>query len=449
MIIDTDYRWWVALISVYLVLPLLAYILVPFLFYGNKSTKRRIIIYVIGDLGHSPRICYQASSFSEHGWQVELCGYVEDKLPNFISDDPNISVHELPPWKSSTDRRAPIQMIRKVISQIFAVSRQLWELRGSNYILLQNPPSVPILPLAVLFRVTGCKIIIDWHNLGYSILQMKFGSFYHPFVLAYYIVEYFFAKFATYNLTVTKAMKDYLVKNFGLKASRCVVLYDRPASQFQPFPEELDRLHALQNEPFIKDFMPKDFDLNKGDKIFVTSTSFTPDEDIGVLIGALKIYENSCKKFDTNLPKIVCFITGKGPLKEKFVEKVKQEDWKQCKVNFVWLSSEDYPKLLRLCDYGVSLHTSSSGLDLPMKILDMLGSGLPVIASNYPVLEELLIHEVNGLKFLDRRELHEALIFAMKDSSIYTSLKKGALLESENRWNSSWETAMREIKLIN
>ncbi|CAB4251931.1 similar to Saccharomyces cerevisiae YBR110W ALG1 Mannosyltransferase, involved in asparagine- linked glycosylation in the endoplasmic reticulum (ER) [Maudiozyma barnettii] len=441
---DTLSPWLVTLILVYMSLPIVIYYAIPFLFYGNRSTKKRIIIYVLGDIGHSPRMCYHAQSFAMKGFQVEFCGYVDSQLPNFITKNHNITIHPIP-------RINQFGMVHKVIFQILVIVSKLWELRGSDYLLVQNPPSIPLFPIITFYRLIGCKIIIDWHNLAYSILKLKLKcSSWHPLVIVAIFVELFFGRFANYHLTVTDAMKAFLINSFKFNDKKIVVLHDRPPVQFVPFKEtpELTRDMALHTEPFIKDLIPEGFDITKGDKIIVTSTSFTPDEDIGILLGALKIYESSYEKFDNNLPKILCFITGKGPLREQYMKQVAETKWNVCHVEFVWLSSEDYPKLLRLCDYGVSLHTSSSGLDLPMKILDMFGSGLPVIAMNYPVLDELVTHGQNGLKFTDRRELHESLIFAMKDPEIYQTLRKGAIEESKNRWDSTWEKSMKEINLI-
>ncbi len=69
-----------------------------------------------------------------------------------------------------------------------------------------------------------------------------------------------------------------------------------------------------------------------------------------------------------NLPKLVVIVTGKGPLKAMYEQRMRELDLRHVAFRTVWLQQADYPVLLGAADLGVCLHTSSSGLDLPMKV---------------------------------------------------------------------------------
>lgn len=110
----------------------------------------------------------------------------------------------------------------------------------------------------------------------------------------------------------------------------------------------------------------------------------------------------------------------------------------------MWLAAEDYPLLLGSADLGVCLHTSSSGLDLPMKVVDMFGCGLPVCAVSYSCIQELVKADQNGLLFSSSSELADELLMLFKgfpdECHALKSLKNGALeWGSTSRWATEWE----------
>ena len=81
------------------------------------------------------------------------------------------------------------------------------------------------------------------------------------------------------------------------------------------------------------------------------------------------------------LPRLLCCVTGRGPNRAHFRPRARQMTERGLvRVRLPWLEAADYPGLLACADLGVSLHASSSGLDLPMKAVDMLGAGTPVAA---------------------------------------------------------------------
>ncbi|GLU15078.1 hypothetical protein SLE2022_316050 [Rubroshorea leprosula] len=110
----------------------------------------------------------------------------------------------------------------------------------------------------------------------------------------------------------------------------------------------------------------------------------------------------------------------------------------------MWFSAEDYPLLLGSAELGACLHTSSSELDLPMKVFDMFGCGLPVCAISYSCIQELDKVEKNGLLFASSSELANELLMLFKgfpdECNALLSLRNGALETSSSaRWDTEWE----------
>ena len=81
----------------------------------------------------------------------------------------------------------------------------------------------------------------------------------------------------------------------------------------------------------------------------------------------------------------------------------------------LWLEADDYPRIVGAADLGICLHYSSSGFDLPMKVIDMFGARLPCAAINYRTIGELVKHKENGFVFKDANELATVLLEVVED----------------------------------
>ncbi|KAH8582403.1 ALG1 like beta-1 [Cryptosporidium sp. chipmunk genotype I] len=165
--------------------------------------------------------------------------------------------------------------------------------------------------------------------------------------------------------------------------------------------------------------------------ILVTSTSWTPDEDLNLLLEGLVEYDKLASKqvgninFFKRLPDIFLIITGKGPNKKLWLEEASKTKMKHVKIRTIFVEADDYPKLLACSDLGISMHYSSSGLDIPMKVVDMLGAGIPVISFSYPTMKELLKNEKLELFFSNSQELCSRLTTLLEGFN--SSLEREAL----------------------
>lgn len=228
-------------------------------------------------------------------------------------------------------------------------------------------------------------------------------------------------------------------------------LHDRPASIFQPITDQEKRRAFLARLPETKDQV--DAIMNGDVRLLVSSTSWTPDEDFNLLLDALVKY-GPFAEFDC--PPILAIITGKGPQKEMYLNRIAElsesYDLVNVTIKTTWLSIEDYASLLACADLGVCLHRSSSGVDLPMKVVDMFGAGLPVVGyDQYFSWPELVKEGVNGWGFTTSDDLADILEEVFKDTSgkELARLKKGAIEEGRKRWDEEWDgVAGRILGLI-
>lgn len=227
--------------------------------------------------------------------------------------------------------------------------------------------------VALLRLLKGTRVIVDWHNLAYSIMALTQGN--SGFVKLAKLIEVIFSRSSDVSFCVTNALGNMLREEWGV--SNVVVLYDKPPSFFRT--SSMDTLYQM-----LRKYAPELESVFKQDArptLAVSATSYTPDEDFSILLEALQQFDSNRA---SNTLELVVIVTGKGPLKEYYQKKILNSNMVHVQVLQLWLESEDYPLLIGAADFGISLHTSSSGLDLPMKIVDMFGCGIPVCAIDFP-----------------------------------------------------------------
>ncbi|KAJ1705809.1 beta-1 [Aspergillus flavus] len=412
---------------------------------GSTDPKTTVQILVLGDIGRSPRMQYHALSIAKGGGQVEIIGYHESEVHPDISSDPRISIVALPPHPAYLQTSNKLLfLVFGPLKVLFQVACLWWSLayrtRPVKWLLVQNPPSIPTLAVASLtcfLRQTS--LIIDWHNFGYSILALKLGNG-HPLVKLSKWYEKTFGRYATAHLCVTTVMASVLKKEFLLEAP-ILPLHDRPANHFRPILDDNVRQEFLLSLPVAASVQSL---IKSGAlRVLVSSTSWTADEDFSLLIDALCRYSQLAAATMPELPQVLAIITGKGPQKEMYIKQIadleKAGKLQKVTVRTAWLTTTDYAKLLASASLGVSLHTSSSGVDLPMKVVDMFGAGLPVVGWNrFEAWPELVTEGVNGRGFGSSNELVEELVDLFGDTSKLDRLRVGAQKESTRRWDDEW-----------
>ena len=394
---------------------------------------------------------YHAHALAAQGVDVDLVGFEGTPLPRAIADEPRIAVHRLSP---STLRRRTgrVGLAYAVIALFdaahtgFRLWRTLRKLKRPDLVLTQNPPAFPTLVVTWFsLRRKGVRFVIDWHNLGFTLLRLRLGRW-HPAVRLARWFERRDARRVEANLCVSRGLAAFLESRFGVTQAH--VLYDRPASVFMP----IDR---LERELFRQALFGR-LGLRGGVVGFIVCpTSWTEDEDFDVIIEAVPRLEERIRGWEAagagrRFTDLVILVTGDGARRAEFERRFAGLPARRIQLRARWLEPEDYPRVVGSADLGLCLHRSSSGLDIPMKVADLFGAGVPVCALDYGAcLAERVRHGDNGLLFSKAVQLADVLFDLFEtypgDQKLLDRLRAGARKSARPTWEEGW---MREAKPV-
>ena len=388
---------------------------------------------------------------ADDGVEVDLVGYSGAELLPAVSGHLRITIHQLePPALNREPERHTTAGVGQAAWQFVRValrlSRTLFlRIPRPDVVLVQNPPAIPTLAVAVaVARLRVTRLVIDWHNLGHSILALRLGRT-HRLVRLTRWLERVLARAADLHLVVSDRMRAMLVNDWHLE--HVAVLHDRPAGQFIPLSEEV---RAREKARWLKRDDPESA---RRVGLVVTATSWTLDEDLEMLLEAIERCETRLASDATleAFPELAVVVTGDGPRRSLFEARLATRRTGRVCIRTCWLPPEDYPRLLASADLGVCMHRSTSGLDLPMKLADMLGCGLPVCAVDYgPVLRERLSEGQNGRCFSTADELANQILELFDrfpEATRLSALRASTLDSDRTSWEDGWKAACRAVVL--
>ena len=413
----------------------------------------RAAVVALGDLGRSARMQYHAHALVSNGVDVDLVGLEGTPLSKRITDDPRITVHRI---KGTRLRiRRSLYGSSYAVAGLFDAGRlglRLWRtlrrLPRPDLVLVQNPPAFPTFAVTWWsLRRRGVRFFIDWHNLGYTLLRLRLGHW-HPAIRLARWVERRDARRVDANLCVSRGLAAFLESRFGVTNAH--VLYDRPASAFVPI-ERGDRERHRQA-------LFGRLGVHGGTVGFVVCpTSWTEDEDFDVIIDAVVRLEHRIRGWESagcerRFPDLVVLVTGDGERRAEFERRFAGLPARRIHLRARWLEPDDYPRVVGSADLGLCLHRSSSGLDIPMKIADLFGAGVPVLALDYGAcLAERVRHGDNGLLFSTAEQLADIVFDLFEsypaDQKRLERLRAGARKSSRPTWEEGWTREARPVLL--
>lgn len=139
----------------------------------NSQSRNKVGVIVLGDIGRSPRMREHCLSLAKEGFHVYYIAERGSAIHPDLLENKNVFIQLLNPYPLSLPRifNLIIKPLYQSIVLFFLCCKHFW---ACSTILMQNPPTIPVMAIVWLVsRLYSAKMVIDWHNYGYTILQLN------------------------------------------------------------------------------------------------------------------------------------------------------------------------------------------------------------------------------------------------------------------------------------
>ena len=365
-------------------------------------------------------------SLLESGYEVDLVGGARTPLPSILQGASRLHVHVVDAGDSGRAGRLGVAVGMGIRGMRLAwrLARTLvWEIPPPNVILMQVPPSLPTVPVAILAaRLRRATLIVDWHNLGWSVLALRLGRK-HALVRATRYAELVFGRRAHGHVAVSSVLSRWL----GERGMGEVAILHDGISSIRPFP-------------------PARTDLPRDPLVVVAPMGWTRDDDLPLLAEAIRILSVRIDDGSGSRRALRLIVSGNGPVRDHWAPRLRAFGGGRVQIETPDVAADDYPMLLATAHLGLSVHRSSSGMDLPMKVVEFRGVGLPVLAlEDGSPLEEIAPPGCGVLRYRSGEELAERLLTMFGEVDAETGLLARLTGEARSHPPASWETEWTRV----
>lgn len=364
-----------------------------------------------------------ALSLAEHGCDVDLIGFAGTPLPSAVRSHPRVRVRHLAAFEHSHTLPLlllALLMLARQAELAFALAVRLLGLGRRRVILVQNPPALPAVVVALAVApLLGARVIVDWHNLTSAMLRLRLEerpeSRLSRLVTALAERTEHVARLATAHFAVSSELAD------RSGAPAVVVLRDQPPASFRTLSAEERRTVVTQRLGLAADV-----------PLVICPTSWSTDEATELLLEVAAAWSES---------PLVLLLTGFGEQRARFESLIARLPTTGARVLTGWFEPDDFPFVLASADLGLCLHRSASGVDVPIKLAEMRGCGLPSAVLDYgPAVRESTV--VGSLLFSSAADLVALLhrLFAkFPETPELDRLRRDLAAQPNARWEAEWD----------